>query len=141
MKNAAKKFQPPQSEAEEPEESVEEEVEEVEEEVKPRAKKLLGIKKAPANKVPAKIPGKKLKSMDEEDLDEQEDHQEEMDEEFEGKGRKTKLNTGKSTKASIKPTTFKKGKWNPNVNLIETCQQLESQSMVPNFDCSSRNSN
>jgi ankyrin repeat protein/predicted DNA-binding WGR domain protein len=76
--------------------------------------------------------------MDEEDIEE--DHI--SDDDFEGtKGRKIKLNTGKASKAAIKPAVYKKGKWNPNVNLVEEMQQFQSQSLVPNFECSTRNSN
>ena len=57
------------------------------------------------------------------------------------------LNISKSMKGVGKkkvkkhPEVYKKGVWNPNVGIIEHCQQLESESLVPNFECSTRNSN
>jgi hypothetical protein len=56
--------------------------------------------------------------MDEEDIEEDNMSDEEFEE---GKGRKVKLNTGKSTKASIKPAIYKKGKWNPSVESLKKC--------------------
>ena len=78
--------------------------------------------------------------MDEEKIEEPEDEEDDEEEEVK-KGKKVKLNTGKAKKASEKPSVFKKGKWNPNVEIVEHCHQLESASLVPNFDCSTRNSN
>ena len=65
---------------------------------------------------------------------------EEDDEEEEDDSKALKPAPGKR-KQKPKPTVFKKGVWNPNVELVEKCQQLESESLVPNFDCSTRNSN
>jgi ankyrin repeat protein/predicted DNA-binding WGR domain protein len=80
---------------------------------------------------------KKGKAMDEEEI-----HEGASDEEFEEeKARKVKSNTGKAVKVAAKPLIYKKGKWNPNVDLVDSCQQLESQAMMPNFECSTRNSN
>jgi ankyrin repeat protein/predicted DNA-binding WGR domain protein len=132
---AAKSFKPPVEE----EEGHEEEESSEEEEV-PKGKKLTGVKSRAKEeaKPQLKTKGKKQAQMDEEEIEEQE---EEEDYAESTKGRKTKLNTGKAAKAVSKPTVYKKGKWNPNVVLVEKCQQLESESAVPNFECSARNSN
>ena len=49
--------------------------------------------------------------------------------------------TAKGNKKKEIPQVYKKGKWNPNVEIIEKCEQLESESSKPNFSCSARNSN
>ena len=64
--------------------------------------------------------------------------EEEEEEENESKAQK---NAAGKKRARPKPTVFKKGVWNPSVETVEKCQQLESESLVPNFDCSTRNSN
>ena len=108
---------------------------------KGKAKRIVGVKaKAPPAKPAARTRGKKIvvAAMEEEEIEE------EIDEEFVDEtkgGRKTKLNTGKAAKVVAKPTVYKKGKWNPNVTLKDKCEQLESESIVPNFECSARNSN
>ena len=83
----------------------------------------------------------KLKSMDTEELPEDDEEKDEEDEETMKPGKKTKSNSGKPSKIASKPITFKRGKWNPNVDIVEECQQMESESVVPNFECSTRNSN
>jgi ankyrin repeat protein len=54
--------------------------------------------------------------------------------------RQAKGKDGKAKGVKL-PTVYKKGKWNPNVVLVTKCEQLESKSEVPNFECSARNSN
>jgi ankyrin repeat protein/predicted DNA-binding WGR domain protein len=83
--------------------------------------------------------------MDTEELEEPEEAHEDEDEEegseeIKKSNKKAKLNSGKAASAN-KPTVYKKGKWNPNVEIVEECHQLESESVVPNFECSTRNSN
>jgi ankyrin repeat protein/predicted DNA-binding WGR domain protein len=137
LKVAARSFKPPVEE-----EEGHEEVESSEEEEAPKVKKLTGVKARSVKeeaKPHAKTRGKKIQEMDEEEIEEDRGEDEDFSEE--GRGRKTKLNTGKGAKVKAKPTTFKKGKWNPNVVLVEKCLQLESESAVPNFECSARNSN
>ena len=77
------------------------------------------------------------------DDEEQKGEEDEEDEDAPKKkaGKKTKTNTGMPSKVATKPTIFKKGKWNPNVEIAEACQQLSSESVVPNFECSTKNSN
>jgi ankyrin repeat protein/predicted DNA-binding WGR domain protein len=53
---------------------------------------------------------------------------------------KTK-SSAKQQKKKQQPQQYKKGKWNPSVTLREKCEQLESEATVPNFECSTRNSN
>ena len=57
--------------------------------------------------------------------------------------RKVKGNAdGKSMAVEENPKIgFKKGKYNSEVKPLKVCLQLESKSEVPNFDCSTRNSN
>lgn len=40
-----------------------------------------------------------------------------------------------------KPKVFSKGKWNPSVEIVDTCQQLEGASSEPDFSGSSWNNN
>jgi hypothetical protein len=91
---------------------------------------------APAKK------GKKAPAI-EEDEEEPEDEPEEEPEEKElaKPGVKAKSNAGTKVTTQAKPTVFKRGKWNPNVQIIQKCLQLESESVVPNFECSTKNSN
>lgn len=150
IKATAKKFSPPEpSEQEDASELAEDESEESEE--KP-VRKIRGPKKpappAPARKtLPPRSKRPAPSQMEEEELEDDpadEDAEEPEsgdDEEEPRKGKKVKLNSGKVAKAAAKPAVFKKGKWNPNVQVLDKCQQLESESLVPNFDCSTRNSN
>ena len=57
--------------------------------------------------------------------------------------KKVKGNSGGSAMAvEEKPKVgFKKGKYNSLVKPLTVCLQLESKSEVPNFECSTRNSN
>ena len=119
LKEAAKKFVPPESEDEE---SVEEPSETEEPAAPPKKLKIKGLKSE------SQKAGMLKKSKAP------------LDDESEGEQRVAKGNNGKKVKGA-KPATYKKGKWNPNVDLLEKCEQLESESIVPNFDCSTRNSN
>ena len=51
----------------------------------------------------------------------------------------SKISKGKTGKVVV--PVFKKGIINPKVETIDICQQLESRSTVPNFECSTRTSN
>ena len=148
IKATAKKFTPPEpSENEDASEIAEDQSEESEEE-KP-ARKIKGAKKpepvAPAKKAqPQRGRRQAASQMEEEEIEQDpadEDAEEPEEEEEPQKGKKVKLNSGRVVKAAAKPAVFKKGKWNPNVEVVEKCQQLESESLVPNFECSTRNSN
>ena len=112
----------------EEEESSEESEKEEDEEGKPESKekesKTLRIKgkKSEPKKEKLGVKSKRVASSDEEDETE-------------------KQSKAPKKKEKPKPTEFKRGKWNPNVSLTDTCEQLESESLVPNFECSTRNSN
>ena len=86
----------------------------------------------------AKPAAKKASAMEEEAMEEPEESEPETKKPAKGK---FKGNDGQTVKQEVKPTVFKKGKWNPKVELATSCQQFSSQSAVPRFDCSTRNSN
>jgi ankyrin repeat protein/predicted DNA-binding WGR domain protein len=122
LKAAAKKFVPAESEAEEEQES-----EDSEEKPTQKLNQSLRIKGIKSQKG-ANTQGIKKSKATQNESDEEEDQKV-------GKGQDGKK------KAPKKPTEYKRGKWNPHVSIIEKCDQLESESVVPNFECSTRNSN
>ena len=67
-----------------------------------------------------KLTGKKGKATKKEEYDEGEEEEVKEEEEDDGKKKKAK----KETK---KPTKYRKGKWNPNVEIIEKCEMLQSE--------------
>jgi ankyrin repeat protein/predicted DNA-binding WGR domain protein len=130
----AKKFVPPQPEVEEEDEEEEEE----EEEEVPKGKaakkgaaprKIVGSKKVQSRSTSQKR-GKRSEAIEEE-----------SEEELAKPKLKAKGNAGGQAPAIPKPLVFKRGKWNPNVQIVEKCQQFEGSAAVPNFECSRMNSN
>jgi ankyrin repeat protein/predicted DNA-binding WGR domain protein len=135
----AKKFVPPQSEAEEEEEESEEESEEEEELPKGRgAKKGSSAKKIVGSKSVQETPASTKKGKKAEVIEEEEESEEQ---ELAKPRLKAKSNAGTQVSAKAKPAVFKRGIWNPNVKIVDKCLQLESDSAVPNFECSRMNSN
>jgi ankyrin repeat protein len=67
--------------------------------------------------------------------------EEEESEDDEAPSKSIKKNNGAIQKVSAKPQHFVRGKGNPKVSVIEKCAQLESESLIPNYECSTRNSN
>jgi ankyrin repeat protein/predicted DNA-binding WGR domain protein len=127
LKAAAKKFVPPESENEEMSGDDEESEEKAESQKPTQTLKIKGAKSQRSTSQ-AGHGLKKSKAA----LSDSEG--EEADQKV------AKGNDGKK-KDPKKPTEYKRGKWNPHVTLIDLCEQLESQSLVPNFECSTRNSN
>ncbi len=92
----------------------------------PKVRKIVGKK----SQVAKSQGGKKVRRSNTEEDEEEEDQESKAQKQGAGK-----------RKPKPKPTVFKKGVWNPSIEMAEKCQQLESESLVPNFDCSTRNSN
>src|SRR3990167_8405538 len=141
IKVAVKKFVPPESEAEE-----EQDEEESEEEV-PVKKRGRTTSVAKSAKVVPKLAAPKIKAAGAKPAKKSKAESEAEDEEapeIKRPSQKVKTTAGvveKAAKEEKKPIVFKKGKWNPNVEIVEKCHQLESDSLVPNFECSTKNSN
>src|SRR3990167_751 len=141
IKVAVKKFVPPESEAEE-----EQDEEESEEEV-PVKKRGRTTSVAKSAKVVPKLAAPKIKAAGAKPAKKSKAESEAEDEEapeIKRPAQKVKTTAGvveKAAKEEKKPIVFKKGKWNPNVEIVEKCHQLESDSLVPNFECSTKNSN
>jgi ankyrin repeat protein/predicted DNA-binding WGR domain protein len=136
---AAKKFKPEESDHEDHSEDEESEGDEKVVKVsktKMETSKIIRIKGPRTQKSQKGLEGSSL-SISKSKLAESED-EDGVDSSVTQKAAKGK--NGKA-KAKPKPVVYKKGVWNPEVILIEKCEQLESESIVPNFDCSTRNSN
>ena len=139
--SAIKKFRLPESSGEEEDEAEDDEEEDAQTEesksVKKPKERASSVKSQKVRKivgVKSQAVGKKVKRGGDDSEAEEEEEQEEAPVSKKGKGADGKSKT-------LKPSIFKKGKWNPSVELANLHPQLESDSVVPNFDCSSRNSN
>ena len=126
-------------EPEEESEDGEAEESEEEEEIKPTTKRLVGVRKPVFDGT--------FSNLDEEVIETPKVVKSRarcvmVEEELDGpKQRKVKLNTGIQKKESDIPSSFKKGKWNPNVEIPKQFEQLESGSVTPNFECGVMNCN
>jgi hypothetical protein len=129
LKVAAAKFKPEETEAEDDSDE--------EEDLKSSKPKLetqpLKIRKTvgPAKSLKSKKrPKKEDDSEGDDDSDDEEAHTKSI-----------KKAPGVNKKVSVKPMVFTRGKANPKVSIVTHCAQLESESLIPNYECSTRNSN